>query len=76
MSSIFVFGLGSHWDSVPAGTLDTGVPPSIIAQMIARGEIIKTGAMEPGFCVDPEKFFDELKKRGMHVYVETEKRVD
>ena len=62
--------------SVPAGTLDTGVPPSIMAQMIANGEIRKTGAMEPGFCVDPEKFFEELKKRGMHVYMETEERVD
>ncbi len=53
-----------------AGTVDTGVPPSIIAQWLASGKISKRGVMPPELCVDPEPFFKELnsRDRGIKVY--------
>lgn len=50
-----------------AGSLDTGVPPSIMAQMIARGVIKERGTRSPEECVPPIPFFEELARRGMHV---------
>ena len=51
-----------------AGDVDTGTPPSIVAQMIARGEIKERGVMPPEFHVPPERFFSELKKRRMRIF--------
>ena len=45
------------------GALDTGVPPSIVAQMIAQGQIPERGVLAPEACVPPEPFFAELAKR-------------
>lgn len=50
-----------------AGALDTGVPPSIMAQMIARGDIAERGVKSPEECIPPMPFFEELARRGMHV---------
>lgn len=50
-----------------AGALDTGVPPSIMAQMIARGDIKERGTRSPEECVPPLPFFEELAHRGIHV---------
>lgn len=50
-----------------AGAFDTGVPPSIIAQMIARGEIPQRGVLHPEQCVPTMPFFQELAKRDIHV---------
>ncbi|MHB2019626.1 MAG: saccharopine dehydrogenase C-terminal domain-containing protein, partial [Candidatus Xenobia bacterium] len=47
--------------------LDTGVPPSIVAQMIASGEIKARGVLAPEACIPPQRFFDELALRGIHV---------
>lgn len=55
------------WNA-PAGTVDTGVPPSIIAQMIG-GKIRAKGVLPPELCVEPEGFFRELRKRRMEVKV-------
>jgi saccharopine dehydrogenase-like NADP-dependent oxidoreductase len=49
--------------------LNTGVPPAIVAQMIARGEIPKVGVLPPEITVPPEKFISELKKRKMWVEI-------
>lgn len=54
------------WNA-PAGTVDTAVPPSIIAQMIAHGTITAVGVVPPELCIPPKPFFAELKKRGMSV---------
>ena len=54
--------------NMPAGAVDTGVPPSIIAQMIASEQIQKFGVLPPETCVPAELFFAELKKRGMTIY--------
>lgn len=47
--------------------IDTGAPPSIAAQMIARGEIDAFGALPPEKVVPPQPFFKELARRGMTV---------
>jgi saccharopine dehydrogenase-like NADP-dependent oxidoreductase len=52
---------------VPAGSLDTGVPLSIVGQMLARGEIKQAGILCPETSVPPEAFFAELAKRGIKV---------
>jgi lysine 6-dehydrogenase len=57
----------SRW-KVSAGALDTGVPASIIAQMIAQGQIKERGVYPPETCVDPEAYFKELASREMNVY--------
>jgi saccharopine dehydrogenase-like NADP-dependent oxidoreductase len=52
-----------------AGALDTGVPPSIVAQMIEKGQITARGVCSPEQCVPPIPYFKELEKREMPVYV-------
>lgn len=50
-----------------AGAYDTGVPPSIIAQMIIDGKITQRGVLPPELCIPPMYFFKELKKRGITI---------
>lgn len=50
---------------VSCGALDTGVPPSIVAQMIGLGVINDRGVLAPESCVPPELFFTELAKRSI-----------
>lgn len=52
-----------------AGALDTGVPASIIAQMIAKAEIAAGGVSAPETVVAALPFFVELSKREIRVYV-------
>ena len=52
---------------VSCGALDTGVPPSIVAQMICRGEIKQRGVLAPESCVPAQRFFEELAKRCMEM---------
>lgn len=47
--------------------VDTGCPPSIALQMIARGEITERGALPPEQCIPTEPYFAELAKRHMRV---------
>jgi saccharopine dehydrogenase-like NADP-dependent oxidoreductase len=47
--------------------VDTGCPPSIAVQMLARGEITARGALPPERAVPVEPFFRELAARGMSV---------
>lgn len=56
-------------DWIDAGcNIDTGIPASIIAQMILDGRITKRGSFTPDGVVPPNEFFTELKRRGMTVY--------
>ena len=48
--------------------IDTGMPASIMAQMILKGIIKKPGSYSPEFIVPTEPFFKELKDRKMFVY--------
>ncbi len=50
-----------------AGALDTGVPLSIAAQMLASGAISQPGVLCPETAVAPESFFEDLSRRGMAV---------
>jgi lysine 6-dehydrogenase len=52
-----------------AGDVDTGCPPSIVAQMIATGLIVEHGVLPPEVAIPVEPFFQELRKRGMKIIV-------
>lgn len=45
----------------------TAFPASIIAQMMARGELEGKGAIPQELCVPPEKFVAELARRGITI---------
>ena len=45
----------------------TAFPASIIAQMMARGEIRDKGAIPQEICVRPETFVHELARRGINI---------
>ncbi len=49
--------------------IDTGLPASIIAQMILRKEIDARGSFAPEAVVPPRSFFEALRKRRMKVYL-------
>ena len=55
--------------------IDTGMPASIIAQMIKKRIINEKGSFSPEAVVPPEIFFKELKKRKMNVF-ENGKRIN
>ncbi len=62
--------------NIPAGSWDTGVPPSVVAQMIARGETNGVGVLPPDTSVmNPNAFFREIKKRGIKVYFERNEEI-
>lgn len=48
--------------------IDTGMPASIMAQMIKKGEISEYGSFSPEFVIPVEPFFKELMKRKIYVY--------
>jgi saccharopine dehydrogenase-like NADP-dependent oxidoreductase len=56
-----------------AGDIDTGCPPSIVAQMIATGLIAERGVLAPEVAVPIEPFFQELRKRGMRIVMKENK---
>ena len=48
--------------------IDTGMPASILAQMVKKEEFTHKGSFSPEISIPPEPFFKELKKRHMRVY--------
>jgi lysine 6-dehydrogenase len=48
--------------------IDTGIPASIIAQMIQRGVIRERGSFAPEAVVPTRQFFEEIAKKRMRVY--------
>jgi len=50
-----------------AGARDTGIPPSIVAQMLARGEIDRPGVHAPEDVVPLDAFLARLHERGIAV---------
>jgi saccharopine dehydrogenase-like NADP-dependent oxidoreductase len=54
-----------------AGQLDTGVPPSIVAQFLASGLIDRAGVLPPEDAVPPEPYLAELAARHMEVSLVT-----
>lgn len=56
-------------DWLDAGcNIDTGIPASIIAQMVIDGRVEKRGSFTPDEVIPTQEFFSELKKKGMMVY--------
>ncbi|HTS17931.1 MAG TPA: saccharopine dehydrogenase NADP-binding domain-containing protein [Verrucomicrobiae bacterium] len=56
-----------------AGDVDTGCPPSIVAQMIASGVITKRGVLAPEVAVPVIPFFRELRRRRMRIEIRESK---
>lgn len=55
--------------------VDTGMPASIMAQMIFNDEITERGSFSPEFVVPVESFFNKIAKKKMIVY-ENGKRIN
>jgi saccharopine dehydrogenase-like NADP-dependent oxidoreductase len=53
-----------------AGDIDTGCPPSIVAQMIASGAIVRRGVSAPETVVPVAEFLREARQRGMQFFLE------
>jgi lysine 6-dehydrogenase len=49
------------------GDVDTGIPPAIVAKMMASGEIRGPGVFVPEQIVPCERFFEELSRWGVTV---------
>ena len=47
--------------------IDTGCPPSIAMQMLARGEIVARGVVAPEQAIPAGPFLRDLKRRGMFI---------
>jgi saccharopine dehydrogenase-like NADP-dependent oxidoreductase len=56
-----------------ATAMMTGIPASIAAQKIARGEVSRTGVLAPEACFEPQSFFADLARRG--IIIEQRRRV-
>lgn len=59
-----------EWGGESAYYKNVGIPLSIGAQMIARGEVLGTGVLPPERAFPAEPFFRELAKRGIIVHEE------
>jgi lysine 6-dehydrogenase len=64
--------LDCHVPGMPAWDIgvdiDTGAPPSIVAQMLVAGTLDARGVRPPERAVPPAPFFRELARRGMRVF--------
>jgi len=56
------------WEDA-GSNIDTGIPASIIAQMIINGKIKAWGSFAPEAVVPKEEFFKALKEKEMDVYM-------
>lgn len=63
-----VISFHERWQ-ISGGTVDTGVPPSIIAQWLGAGRISKRGVLAPEQIVEPPPFFRELATRDREIEV-------
>ncbi|MEK6847493.1 MAG: hypothetical protein AABY16_04990, partial [Nanoarchaeota archaeon] len=62
------------WEDA-GGNIATGMPASIMAQMVKEKIISEKGSFAPEAVVPPELFFKELRKRKMVIY-ENGKRIN
>ena len=56
------------WEKLRAYTRNVGIPMSIGAQMLARGQVKKTGVITPEEAFEPDAVFAELRKRRILVH--------
>jgi len=69
-----IFRSKAEWKAT-AGEVSVGVPASIAAQMLARGDIKVKGVIPPENCIDPEPFMAELGKRDIKILETIKKNV-
>jgi len=65
-----VYSLVYHFHkkySVSALAYLTGMPLSVVAQMLAKSEIEETGVLPPETAIKAEPFFKEIAKRGVEI---------
>jgi saccharopine dehydrogenase-like NADP-dependent oxidoreductase len=56
------------WGGESAYYKNIGIPLSIAAEMIARGDVKSKGIVPPETALDPAIFIAEMRKRGMKIY--------
>lgn len=62
-----IFRSNKDWRAT-AGEVAVGVPASIAAQALAKGEIDVKGAVPPEVCIQPEWFMRELSRRNIDIH--------
>jgi len=63
-----------EWGGPAAYFKNVGIPLSIGAQMLAKGQVDAKGVVPPEIAFPTQPFFDELAKRGIQVEEEIEER--
>ncbi len=61
-----------RWGGKAAYYKNIGIPLSIGAQMIAKGEVAGTGVLPPETALDSDSFFKELTKRHIEIHEKIE----
>jgi saccharopine dehydrogenase-like NADP-dependent oxidoreductase len=61
-----------RWGGKAAYYKNIGIPLSIGAQMIAKGEVVGTGVLPPETALGPDSFFKELAKRHIEIHEKIE----
>jgi len=61
-----------EWGGPAAYYKNIGIPLSIGAQMIARGDVKVKGVVPPETAIDPDIFFAELRKRRIEIHERVE----
>lgn len=56
----------AEWGTAATARM-TGIPASIGAQKLARGEAKRRGVVAPEVCFEPQAFFSELARRGINI---------
>ncbi len=59
------------WEKLRAYTRNVGIPMAIGAQMLARGEVARTGVITPEEAFRPHLVFADLARRGILVHQES-----
>jgi lysine 6-dehydrogenase len=61
-----------EWGGAAAYYKNIAIPLSIGVQMIARGDVKVRGVVPPETAIDPEIYFAELARRGIHIHERVE----
>lgn len=64
-------GSAPGWEKLRAYTRCVGIPMAIATQMIAEGQVKRTGVVMPEFAFNPEEIFRELEKRKIFIHIST-----